>query len=338
MKLQHNLSLENEWTLVQHGIPSDLIIETGSNFLIGNGFMGIRGVPCDGTASEYVAITVTGTWDMVPETNHSELCTVPNPLFASLSIDGAPLCSFSESSTILKLNIKSGIFSRTTTWEEKGIELFEERFIESSHLGRIYQRIRIRSTRDNNISVDHGIDSHLWSLHGDHFKAITIQKDNSSVAAFCETQEHNQKISVTHNYQWDTSNEVEVVTANSADSSNGKVKSIFALGKGQTASLTTVSEIAISLENFEKQLPENSTVPLFELFDSQKLVVASTVPENWKKKDVLIEGNAEDQFLVRFNTYHAVIATPTHATLPIGARGLSCQVYQGAAFLGPRTL
>jgi kojibiose phosphorylase len=48
--------------------------------------------------------------------------------------------------------------------------------------------------------------------------------------------------------------------------------------------------------------------------------------------DVKIEGNPVDQVAVRFNLYHAIIATPQHKPLPIGARGLSCQAYQGAAF------
>jgi kojibiose phosphorylase len=47
---------------------------------------------------------------------------------------------------------------------------------------------------------------------------------------------------------------------------------------------------------------------------------------------VQIEGNLADQATTRFNLYHSIIATPTHAHLPIGARGLSCQAYQGAAF------
>src|SRR6056297_995659 len=39
------------------------------------------------------------------------------------------------------------------------------------------------------------------------------------------------------------------------------------------------------------------------------------------------------QLALRFNLYHNIIATPAHSErLPIGARGLSCQAYQGAAF------
>jgi kojibiose phosphorylase len=53
----------------------------------------------------------------------------------------------------------------------------------------------------------------------------------------------------------------------------------------------------------------------------------------WDSFDVHIDGNDEDQRLLRYNTYHNIIATPAHTDhLPIGARGLSCQAYQGAAF------
>lgn len=49
--------------------------------------------------------------------------------------------------------------------------------------------------------------------------------------------------------------------------------------------------------------------------------------------DVVIEGPVVDQVALRFSLYHNRICTPIHADhLPIGARGLSCQAYQGAAF------
>ncbi len=52
----------------------------------------------------------------------------------------------------------------------------------------------------------------------------------------------------------------------------------------------------------------------------------------WEHYDIKVEGNLRDMTLTRFNLYHNIIHTPTHAYLPIGARGLSCQAYQGAAF------
>jgi trehalose/maltose hydrolase-like predicted phosphorylase len=53
----------------------------------------------------------------------------------------------------------------------------------------------------------------------------------------------------------------------------------------------------------------------------------------WDRFDIGIEGDAYAQVTMRFNIYHSVIAAPLHTDhLPIGARGLSCQAYQGAAF------
>jgi 1,2-alpha-glucosylglycerol phosphorylase len=48
---------------------------------------------------------------------------------------------------------------------------------------------------------------------------------------------------------------------------------------------------------------------------------------------VVIDGDADAQAALRFSILHNRFATPAHSDrLPIGARGLSCQAYQGAAF------
>jgi len=53
----------------------------------------------------------------------------------------------------------------------------------------------------------------------------------------------------------------------------------------------------------------------------------------WEKVDIAVEGDLLSQAILRFNLYHNLIATPFHSdSLPIGARGLSCQAYQGSAF------
>jgi kojibiose phosphorylase len=55
--------------------------------------------------------------------------------------------------------------------------------------------------------------------------------------------------------------------------------------------------------------------------------------KKWELMDIKVAGNQLDQLAVHFNLYHNIIATPAHSEfLPIGARGLSCQAYQGAAF------
>ena len=53
----------------------------------------------------------------------------------------------------------------------------------------------------------------------------------------------------------------------------------------------------------------------------------------WDAADVQLDGDPVAQAALRFGLYHNVIATPRHDDrLPVGARGLSCQAYQGAAF------
>jgi kojibiose phosphorylase len=53
----------------------------------------------------------------------------------------------------------------------------------------------------------------------------------------------------------------------------------------------------------------------------------------WELYDVQVESDDDAQALLHYNFYHNIIATPAHTDhLPVGARGLSCQAYQGAAF------
>jgi trehalose/maltose hydrolase-like predicted phosphorylase len=53
----------------------------------------------------------------------------------------------------------------------------------------------------------------------------------------------------------------------------------------------------------------------------------------WKRYSVEVESDDDAWGILNFNSYHNIIATPAHTDhLPLGARGLSCQAYQGAAF------
>lgn len=53
----------------------------------------------------------------------------------------------------------------------------------------------------------------------------------------------------------------------------------------------------------------------------------------WASMDVAIDGDVQSQVALRFSAYHNRICTPAHTDhLPVGARELSCQAYQGSAF------
>ncbi len=68
-------------------------------------------------------------------------------------------------------------------------------------------------------------------------------------------------------------------------------------------------------------------------YDRLKEEHAACWDKIWNRVDIEIDNDLLSQAILRFNLYHNIIATPFHSDhLPIGARGLSCQAYQGSAF------
>jgi trehalose/maltose hydrolase-like predicted phosphorylase len=136
---------------------------------------------------------------------------------------------------------------------------------------------------------------------------------------------------------------VDVAVAASAHVVDGAGRSELDPRVARPVSLAAGSRIVI--ESFgsvtsSNDAPDPLERALTTVRDAESLGYASVRAESaaeweriWRDHDIVIEGDPVDQTLLRFCTYHQRICTPAHADhLPIGARGLSCQAYQGAAF------
>ncbi len=89
MQLQDNLSTDSGWNIREHRFDPGQLVTNGSKFMTGNGYLGYRGTFPEWTKSEYVGCVVTDTYDNADGT-WTELCTVPNGLFARAElVDGA---------------------------------------------------------------------------------------------------------------------------------------------------------------------------------------------------------------------------------------------------------
>ena len=94
MDLKNNLSTQSGWEIIENSFSAEQLVTTGSNFMIGNGYLGYRGTFEEWEADQFVACIVTDTWDQAPESRWSELCNVPNGLFTQLFINGEMLSVF----------------------------------------------------------------------------------------------------------------------------------------------------------------------------------------------------------------------------------------------------
>jgi kojibiose phosphorylase len=337
MELQNNVHTETLWEIIETRFEEDQLVTTGSNYMIGNGYLGYRGTFAEWDADRYVACIVTDTWDAAEPDAMRELCNVPNGLYVRLEVNGEPLSAFHGTMRDYRrtLDLRHGIYTRTQTWENSAgqvITIEVEKFASYDNLHLIPMRYHVRAETDVELTLITGIDGRVWSLSGEHFKSYELLQDDDEIIVETRTVEFDTQVNVVEglNVIGATPTSAEIVE----DDRRIFRKLTFTLQAGDEITLEKI--IGIYHSNDTDAPREKAMADVQAGLDvgyvALKAAHAAHWDAIWDASDVEIEGNPEAQLLTRFNLYQNIIATPTHARLPIGARGLSCQVYQGAAF------
>jgi kojibiose phosphorylase len=343
MDLKNNLRTETGWEIVEKSFDPDQLVTTGSNFMIGNGYLGYRGTFENWGPEEFVACVVTDTWDQAEGSRWSELCNVPNGLFTEIALDGETCSLFSGSLGEYHhaLDLRHGINTRMMTWEGphgKRLEFESRKFASADNHHLLVQQLRLRAMDDAILDLKTGILGEVWSLNGEHFKSHRpATLEGGLIGLILKTGELETKIAMAEGVRLGGKAPSETFEKISGRSIFRHFR--FELKKGQQVVLEKVVGITHSNEMmFPLQTACDEVREATEKgFESLLLDHGKNWDTFWELSDIRIEGNLEAQVLTRFNLYQAYIATPTHANLPVGARGLSCQVYQGAAFWDQET-
>jgi kojibiose phosphorylase len=184
MDLKNNLRTETGWEIIEKHFDPDQLVTTGSNFMIGNGYLGYRGTFAEWEADRYVACVVTDTWDMAEGSEWSELCTVPNALFTQLLVDGERLSAFTGESAddYRALDLRHGLNQRKTLWTAesgKRVRLEVEKFASYDNVHVVPMRYTFEALDDAEFTLVTGIDGEIWSLNGEHFVSYeTFSQDD----------------------------------------------------------------------------------------------------------------------------------------------------------------
>ena len=322
MRIGEHVRTDTGWEVVDDAPTDDRGITVGSNFMVGNGYLGYRGTRPDQGADGFVGCIVSDTYDMADGV-WRELCTVPNGLHVAMTVDGVPLTFDPTRDAEVELTLQTGEFTHRSTWTTGEIDatVSVRRFASMSDLHVVMQQVTVVAHQAMPLAVDAGIDTQVWSLNGDHLGTVSTTREDGLATARCTTPE----------------SRVDIVVA-SAWRIDGE-PSVMASGDA----VTITSAMAVASSN-DDDVPFG---PLERAFDSSESAIeagyrqvleasADHWSDFWDTADVVIEGDEASlaaQAALRFSIWHNRIATPAHTDrLPIGARGLSCQAYQGAAF------
>ncbi len=306
---------EDGWTLVETGWEPERALAVGSNAMVGNGYLGYRGTSPEQGADDYVALVVTDTYD-IADGRWRELCTVPNPLRVAATVDGVQVgvsraerveTSLTMSSAELLLRFRQRVGAAT-------VDVRVRRVASMADLHLIAQRWELSSDRPVEVDVNTDIDTRLWSLNGEHFADMDVVHEGITQVASGHTVECGTTV---------------VVAREAAPSGRVSVTPDTPLVVETTAAVYSSNDTASPRERALASVGSAAAAG----YEAVAATSAQEWARVWSLMDVEIGDSPVDQASLRFCAYHNRIATPAHTDhLPIGARGLSCQAYQGAAF------
>ena len=341
IRLNDNLYSDSGWEIYEKSFLEEQLIATGSNFLTGNGYLGYRGTFPEWHKDKYVGCIVTDTYDNADGT-WTELCNAPNGLYTKLVVDGETAetagssLSAEEIAYYRKLDLRYGIFSAKSSWTGKNgrqLHIGIERFASYANLHLVPMSFKVRAGQRCRLELYTGIDGAVWDLNGKHLYNYKIEAEDGETAISAETGQSGISLVVLEGHKIIGSEPLKKELIREEEAVFWK----FTFELDQEEELVLEKVMTVYSSNDTKYPYSAGKKDLQEAMDmGYEHLKKEHKPywdRIWEKGDVKINGDPFSQALLRFNLYHNIIATPGHSdSLPIGARGLSCQAYQGAAF------
>jgi kojibiose phosphorylase len=267
-----------------------------------------------------------------------ELSNSPNALTTEIKLKEEKIGDYpgeDKMNTELDFNYKYGIFKRRSLFKEKNdIEIISERFASYDNLHLISNNYQLNNAPQKGIQLKIGINGDIWDLNGCHLENFSGEYDSSKNIIYLKANTVESKITL--------------VTALSFKFKKGKIKNLKVENEEKSIYLLINAEAESEKIELERNMIVYSSNDLEDPLKAALNDAESTLEtgyyklkekhqavwdKKWNLMDIKVKGNLLDQLAIRFNLYHNIIATPAHSErLPIGARGLSCQAYQGSAF------
>jgi len=322
--------------IIQENYNKDDYAYLGTKFLIGNGYMGIRGTLEEYTKEHMCAVNIAGVYNQSRSDAWRESLNAPNPFFAKVIIDSLelalPAVENKVKSHAQSLDLATGMHVRQTIFETpKGTATIKsERFAGMDNVDTLGLKYSVTVEFDGEITIITGIDGDVWDINGPHFIKHEVMESIGvlSVKGICADGIYaltREKLITFGN-----------LVSSRIIKEDKKVfhKLIFATKKGESIGFEKVAVVGTSVD---EKIAKTKTPPsgsilsksYEELLEAQKKYWSRF----WKQNFITIEGDDKAQTALNFSIYSLQIIAPRHArALSIPARGLSGQVYKGAVF------
>lgn len=323
-----------KWIIEDKEFISEKITSNGNKYLVGNGYMGIRGTLQEYEKNEFPAINLAGIYDQVGDAWREPL-NAPNGLYTYIEFSGMQY-RLPENLPLdhhMALDYRHGVFYRNTSWDtgDGKICVKAERFASLDETHLIAMKYSISIDIDGDVKIYTGIDGDVWDINGPHYDEVILSNINPIIYAVGITHECKHKICVGETYHVDFNTKEDIVTE--------KRKILRVLSFKAKAGITynlykyigvyTSKDCSDYLDATSKLILRAKT----EAYESLLRKHNNKWEQIWGISEVIIEGDNPSMEALNYSIYHLHSIAPRHAdNLSIPARGLSGQTYKGAVF------
>lgn len=323
------------WILEESLYNKSNIFSNGDKFMTGNGYMGYRGTLEEYSKNELGACVLAGLYDKVGN-KWREPVNAPNGFFIKTYCDGEELNVLTKTPAehLQSLNIKHGIHARKTSYKTtsgKGITLSAERFLSMYDIHLMCMKYEIRCENDCSITIETGIDGDVWDINGPHLEDFEYGIKGQTLILKAVTHELRIPVAVAEFFDC----ELGTTTIHNTDKKYFREIKFEAVA-GETYSFCKYVSVYTgndSVADVGVEAAKCCSQAVCEGYDAQLMRSSEVWERYWSNSDIVIEGDDEALFALRYSIYQLLIISPTHSShMSIPARGLSGQVYKGAIF------
>lgn len=321
------------WKIKEKGFDENKISFLGNKFLIGNGYMGVRGALEEYGKENLPAINLAGIYDKSGE-GWREPLNAPNGFYTYIIVDGnvLKLPEVKTESHNVELDYQYGIFKRSSTWNtvRGNVTVETERFVSMDNVHQGVMKYKVTADFHADMQVVYGIDADIWELNGPHYTQFKfVEKDILQVIG--TTKEKKYKVAVASgdktNFPSEKRTKVE---------ENKVLKSInFITDINKSYEIERFFSVYTSRDchDYEEQSLTCVEKGVQEGYRAAKKKHQEKWNDLWSDSQIIIEGDDKAMEALNYSLYHLHSIAPRHTdSLSIAARGLSGQTYKGAVF------
>jgi trehalose/maltose hydrolase-like predicted phosphorylase len=294
--------------------------------LLGNGRLGYRGTLEEQGKENKVALNIVGAYDRSGD-KWRESVNAPNPWKVIAYHEGHEVSVRTEKPLrhSRTLDLYRAVLKRTTEFKDAIIET--TRFVDGSDSDCLSIRYDLIAKKGGIFAIESMIDEDVWDINGPHLQTVNAGIGENGVIQYLGRTNENRYCSV-----------VSVISSSwpstDIESPNAIGKRFeFRLRRGERFHLNIASSVMFGEDgNILETTAEKAKKYSLRTFRQRLTRHANAWARAWASSEVLIKGDGEADFALRYSIYELLCLAPRKYITSIPARGLCGQIYKGAIF------